>query len=173
MEFFLDSGIFVGRCDPKDKWYEKSKKLFKNYPRQTNNYYSAKKVKEELKMNRLQSIKKKEEGYDNKALRMIYQCIKRRLKQMEKLVEYEEKNQIQFNPLVDDIKGIMNYKQNDAIIVTNAIFWSCGCNPMGDHPTLITIDYYDIVIKADKIIEQAELKCNRNIPLKIKPLWDI
>ena len=169
MDFFLDSGIFVGLCDHKDKFYEKCKNLLEKYPIRSNSYYTAKIVETELARKRLQIIKK---GYDNTVLRLIHQCIKRRLKQMEKLVEYEKKKPIQFNSLVDDIRRITNYKQNDAIIVTNAIFWSCGCDPLRD-PTLITIDYYDIVEKADKIIEQAELKCNRNILLKIRPLWDI
>ena len=169
MDFFLDSGIFVGRCDPKDKWYGKSKKLFEDYPRQTNNYYSAKKVKKELKMNRLQSIKKKEDGYDNKSLRVIYQCIKRRLAQMKKLFEYENENHIKFNPLCGDIYKITDYKKNDAVIVTNAIFWSCNCNP-SEEPTLISTDKNDIVNNADRIIEKAQSKCNRSIPLKIRSL---
>ena len=169
MDFFLDSGVFVGLCDHKDDWHEESKNLFAKYPQQTNNYYSAKKVKEELKMNRLQVIKS---GYDSNALGWIYKCIKRKLKQMKKLFEYENKNHIQFNPLCRDIYKITDYKKNDAIIVTNAIFWSCKCNPSGE-PRLISTDKNDIVNNADRIIEKAQSKCNKNIPLEIRALEDM
>ena len=169
MDLFLDSGVFVGLCDHKDDWYKKSKSLLEKHPRQTNNYYSAKKVKDELKMKRLQIIKN---GYDNEALSWIYKCIKRRLSQMKKLIEYENKKQVQFNPLFEDIVKITGYNENDATIVTNAIFWSCLCDHLGN-PTLISTDYYDIVRNADRIINLAEIKCEREIPLKIKQVGDI
>lgn len=169
MDFFLDSGVFLGLCDHKDDWHTESKSLLERHPRQTNNYYSAKKVKDELKMNRLQIIKK---GYDNEALSWIYKCIKRRLRQMKKLIEYENKKHVQFNPLFGDIEKITDYAKNDAIIVTNAIFWSCKCTPSGE-PTLISTDKKHILSKAERIIEKAESKCNRSIPLKIISLEDI
>lgn len=169
MDFFLDSGVFIGLCDHKDDWHKKSKSLLEKHPRQTNDYYSAKKVKDELKMNRIQIIKK---GYDNEALRWIYKCIKRRLSQMKKLIEYENKKHVRFDPLFGDIEKITDYAKNDAIIVTNAIFWSYKCGSLRD-PTLISTDNKHIVSNADRIVEEAETKCNRSIPLKIISLEDI
>jgi len=168
MDFFLDSGIFLGLCDPRDEHNETCKNFLKEYPLYTNNYYTTKMVRTELRWKRLRRIKM---GYDNTVVRRIEQCIQRWLERMKKIVEYE-KDYVSFDYLASDIRRIINYKQNDAIIVTNAIFWSCKCNTL-DNPTLITIDYYDIIIKADKIIEQAELRFDRGIPLTIKAAWDI
>ena len=170
MDFFLDSGIFIGLCDPKDKFNGECKKLFEKYPRDTNNYYSAKIVEDELSKKRLKHIKR---GYDNTVLRRIHQCIERWIEErMNKLVEYENKNYTQFNPLYVEIRRLTDYKEIDAIIVTNAIFWSCKCDPNED-PTLVTVDYYDIVQNADKIIETAKSRCDSCTPLTIKAVWEI
>lgn len=167
MNFFLDSGIFIGKCDHKDIHHRACKTFFEKYPYDTNNHYSTKRVKDELSWNKFKLIKSGK-GYDT-ALRLIHQCIQRWLKErLVKLVEYE--NNPQFNALCEEIKKVTSYK--DAPIVTNAIFWCCKCDS-NDDPTLVSVDFYHIVQKADKIIKTANSKCARTIPLRIKAVWDI
>jgi predicted nucleic acid-binding protein len=168
MDFFLDSGIFLGICDPIDKHNEACKKLLVKYPIHTNNYYTAEMVKIELRRKRLQKIKK---GYNQTVLRRIEQYINTWFRLMKVLVKYEEENYPDFVYLVEDIERITNYNRNDAIIVANALVWSYERDL--DNPTLVTTDFEHLVKKSDKIIEQAELRFSGAIPLKIKAVWDI
>lgn len=167
MDFFLDSGIFLGVCDPIDEHNEACKNFLIKHPLYVNNYYTAKMVKIELRRKRLQRIKT---DYKQTALRKIEQCINTWFRLMKDLVKYEEENYSNFTYLVEDIGRITDYNLNDAIIVANALVWSYELDL--DNPTLITTDFKHLVRNAEKIIEKAEIRLNM-VPLEIKPIWNI
>lgn len=172
MDFFLDSGIFYGICDPRDKHNVACKKFFTKYPLNTNDYYTAKMVKKELRRKRIRIIKNPKMGYDNTTLRRIEQEIGIWFGLMNDLLKYEEENYPNFIYLVRDIERLTEYNQNDAIIAANALVWSYEQEL--NNPTLVTTDFKHLVKKSDKILEQAELRLSeRPISLEIKAVWDI
>jgi len=168
MDFFLDSGIFLGICDPEDNHNDACKKFLIKYPLHTNNYSTAQMVKTELRRKRLEIIKK---GYNQTVLRLIEQCINTWFRLMKEMLKYEEEGYPNVVYIVEDIERKTGYNRQDAIIVANSLVWSYEKDL--DNPTLVTTDFKHLVRNAEKIIEQSELRFSDVIPLKIKPVWGI
>jgi len=168
LDFFLDTGIFLGICDIRDYHHADCERLFCKYPQSSNRYFTAKKVKEELERKR---IKRRKAGWSEAVLRRIDQRISIYLRSMEGVVEYGGEHK-HFDKIANAIVSVVGYNTHDACIVANALIWSY--EKAQNNPTLVTADYKDIVGKRDEIIKQAELRIfDRYIPLRITGVWDI
>lgn len=163
MDFFLDTGIFLGISDGIDKWNSDCKSFFTKYPFQSNNYYTAEMVKTELRCN--MRNRRRRSGSES-VLRSIEQQIKLYLAKMEDIVSYGK--HLDYENIHKAVEQIIpKNKANDIVIVTNAMIWSYDL-PL-NYPTFATVDFNDMINNRTELKKQASLAINgRPIPLEIE-----
>lgn len=167
MEFFLDTGVIFGDCDPKDDHSNECEIFFRKYPMQRYDFYTTKKVKDELK----DLKRRRREERPDKIYRKIEQLIERKLDNMEHITDYSK--HANFQRIASAIVDIVNRNFPDVKIVTNAIIWSYEYDSL-DNPTFVTIDFKDIARNSSEIKKQAGYRASVSfIPLRIETLWDL
>lgn len=112
MDIFLDTGIFIGFCDPKDKHYDDCRRLFTDYPVGSNGYYTCKRVKSELKGKR--RARRKSGELSDRVYNQMEQCMILQLRKMSGTVNYEETNLVDYREYFNAIFPIVIYDSGDA-----------------------------------------------------------
>jgi len=168
MEFFLDTGVIWGYCFPADNFHSCCDKFFSDHPFSEFQYYSTQKVKEELKKLRRKKLNIRDPEI-SKIARLVHQCVDRMWDKKIKKVSYD--NRREFPQLRDYILAIIFplggeiYEvQNDATILSNAVFWSLEHS---NECIFLTTDWKHILSNKSKIISQAYQVLSREIRLKI------
>jgi hypothetical protein len=168
MDFFLETGIFIGVSDELDNWHIDCESFFAEHPFQSNDYYTAERVKIELRRNMRE--RRHNKGSDP-VLRSIEQQIKLYLDMMKGIVNYGKHSDYEnIHNAVGNV--IPKHKEGDITIVTNAMIWSY-CGPL-THPTLVTVDFIHMINNRAELKRQVSLAIGgRHIPLEIESPRDL
>jgi len=169
MEFFFDTGIFLG-LDPKDEYHDLVKKFLKYYKRGKHEYYSARVVRRELNEWRINAIKRG--YYGRREIRLKFNLIYRFFEEYVNVpVDYS--NHHLFRQLCDKFYPITDNNKFDSEIMSNCAIWDFESNYM-EYRIFLTIDDGHFCNKEEEIIGIIEGCTSKDeVWLKIHCVWDI
>jgi len=169
MEFFLDTGVFLG-LDPADTHHEEVSKFFEIHERK-NDFYSAKIVKKELNEKKLKLIK---QGRADWYIRRIFQIIRLKFEIIKEFVDFESHKF--FQCLYNQFYPLVKKKSNDhydASILANAFLWEYEAHSL-NKPILVTVDNKHFYNPRKQLYNIAMNCTNQNkIKMKIRCVWDV
>jgi len=169
MEFFFDSGIFLG-LDPQDDYYDLVKKFLRYYKKGKHEYYSARVVRRELNGWKIYVIRKHQ--YGRREIRfkfdLIYQFFE---ESVNVLVDYSNHNI--FRELYDKFYPITGNDKFDSAIMSNCVIWDFESNDL-EYPIFLTLDNGHFCDNEEEIIEIIEGCTSKDeVRLKIHCVWDM
>jgi len=174
--FFCDTGVIRGLCDSKDDHYDACQFFFNKYPLNSNDYYIAKPVEEELNYYKLQLNKrviqnKKLDKKQFKYVRSVENCIDLYIRNMKifNCSDHGASHETKLKDLILDLMSIIGHHsynlKMDTNIVANSVIWSLLIAKSEN--TLITVDYMNIIRNRDEIINAANFCLGTEICLSM------